>query len=422
MPNIRAAAHGDIQPEHLVARATAERKFVRGLRLGRISGIPIHVDWSLLIVFALVTGTLGASLFPAWHRDWSAGRAWTTALAAALLFFCSVLVHELSHALVGRAYGARIRRITLFVFGGMAELEAEPGTWRAEFWTAVVGPLTSLTLAVLFLVLMNATSGGITVGPENPVASLEQLGAVPTLLLWLTQVNVILAVFNLVPGFPLDGGRVLRAVLWGLTGNLRLATRWASFSGQVVAWALIGVGFAMIVGVRVPVFGSGLIGGLWLAFVGWFLNNAAVMGYQQLLIQEALHGLPIARLMQTGFDVVSPDMVVQTFVDDHLLRSPQRVFPVVDNGQLVGVVGLTDVRRLERSAWGRARVLEIMTPREKLRVAHPEDDALDTLATLSASDVNQLPVMEGASLCGLVRREDVLKWLALQRPISIHGS
>jgi Zn-dependent protease len=422
MASTHAAAHGDIQPEHLVARATAEHKFGRGLRLGRIAGIPIHVDWSLLIVFALVTGTLGASLFPAWHRDWSAGRTWTTALAAALLFFCSVLVHELSHALVGRAYGARIRRITLFVFGGMAELEAEPRTWRAEFWTAIVGPLTSLTLAVLFLVLMNATSGGITVGPENPVASLERLGALPTLLLWLTQVNVILAVFNLVPGFPLDGGRVLRAVLWGLTGNLRLATRWASFSGQVVAWALIGVGFAMMVGARVPVFGSGLIGGLWLAFIGWFLNNAAVMGYQQLLIQEALHGLPIARLMQTGFDVVSPDMVVQTFVEDHLLRSPQRVFPVVENGQLVGVVGLADVRRLERSAWGRVRVLEIMTPREKLRVAHPEDDALDTLATLSTSDVNQLPVMEGASLRGLVRREDVLKWLSLQRPISIHGS
>jgi CBS domain-containing protein len=170
------------------------------------------------------------------------------------------------------------------------------------------------------------------------------------------------------------------------------------------------------------VFGSGLIGGLWLAVIGWFLNNAAVMGYQQLLIQEALHGLPIPRLMQTGFDVVSPDVVVQTFAEDHLLRSCQRVFPVVENGALVGVIGLADVRRLERSAWGRARVLEIMTPREKLRVAHPEDDALDTLAMLSASDVNSPSGYGGASLRGLVRREDVLKWLAPQRPISIHGS
>jgi Zn-dependent protease len=193
-----------------------------------------------------------------------------------LLFFCSVLTHELSHAFVGRALGASIRRITLFVFGGMAQLEGEPRSWGAELWTAIVGPVTSLVLAVVFSMLAGATSGSSLFDPNNPTAALARLGTLPTLLLWLGQVNFMLGLFNLVPGFPLDGGRVLRAILWGVTGNLQKATRWASFLGQITAWALIGIGLAMVLGAQVPFFGTG-VGGLWLAFIGWFLNNAAMM-------------------------------------------------------------------------------------------------------------------------------------------------
>ena len=405
-------------PERLVDRAVAQRHVAPGIRLGRIGGIAVHVDWSLLIVFALVAGMLGAGLFPAWHPEWSTAHVWLTALAAAVLLFASVLVHELSHAFVGRAYGAKVRRITLFVFGGVTEIEGEPRTWRAELWTAIVGPLTSLALAIACSLLAGFTSGGLLVDTEDPVPTMAKLGTLPTLLLWLGQVNFILAVFNLVPGFPLDGGRVLRAILWGLSGNLRVATRWASLVGQVIAWALIGIGVAMVLGARVPFFGSGAVGGLWLAFIGWFLNNAALMSYQQVLLRDVLRGLPISRLMQTSFDAVSPEMPVDRFVEEHLLRSAQRVFPVMEGESLVGVVTLTDVRHVERAKWPSLRVADIMTGRGKLKVAHPDDDALDVLTALGTNNVNQLPVIEQERLRGLIRREDILKWLALEQ----HGS
>jgi Zn-dependent protease len=222
-----------------------------GLRLVRIAGIDVHADWSLLIIFFLILNGLALGLFPAWHPDWGAGLAWATALGAALLFFASVLAHELSHALVGRRHGVVIRRITLFVFGGVAHVEREPQKWRAELWMAAVGPLTSLALGLAFLF-----AAGTFVSP----AEVDQRDA-----------RVI------------DGGRVLRAILWGATGNLRRATRWASWLGQAFAWILIATGLAMMLGLRVPVFGGGLVGGLWLAFIGWFLNNAALMSYRQLL-------------------------------------------------------------------------------------------------------------------------------------------
>src|SRR5690606_22553362 len=172
-------------------------------------------------------------------------------------------------------HGVTIRRITLFVFGGMAELEQEPKQWRAELWMAIVGPLTSLVLGFGCLYLANALAGQIVIDPQNPMAAFAQLGTVATLLFWLWQVNVVLAFFNLVPGFPLDGGRVLRALVWGATGNVRTATRWASGAGQAFAWLLIGVGITMILGARYPVLGGGAVSGIWLAFIGWFLNNAA---------------------------------------------------------------------------------------------------------------------------------------------------
>src|SRR3989304_1275370 len=196
-----------------------------GLRLGRIAGIEIAADWSLLIIFWLIAFTLAVGVFPGWHPDWGAALSWATALAAALLFFASVLVHELSHALVGRAHGIVIRRITLFMFGGMAQMENEPSTWRAEFAMAIVGPLASLALGIPFLGLAAISSAPRDIDPDKPQETFAALAPLPTLLVWLGPVNIILALFNLVPGFPLDGGRVLRAILWAVTGNLRMAPR-----------------------------------------------------------------------------------------------------------------------------------------------------------------------------------------------------
>lgn len=283
-----------------------------GLRLGHVAGIEIVVDASLLIIFSLITFTLAVGVFPGWHPDWSAALSWATALAAAVLFFASVLIHELSHALVGRMHGIVIRRITLFMFGGMAQMENEPPTWRSEFAMAIVGPLASLALGFSFLWLAAIISDPLDIDPDKPQEALAALAPLPTLLVWLGPVNIILAIFNLVPGFPMDGGRVLRAILWAVTGNLRLATRRASQAGQGFAWLLMATGMVMLLGVRVPFLGGGFFGGLWLALIGWFLNNAAVMSYRQLLMRESLADVHVARLMQTRVTRVDPQMRVST--------------------------------------------------------------------------------------------------------------
>lgn len=330
-----------------------------------------------------------------------------------MLFFASVLAHELSHALVGRAAGIRIRRITLFMFGGMAHMDSEPPSWRAELLMAAIGPLTSLALGIAFLVLAALVSGPIGVDPEDPGKSLAALSPLASLLTWLGPVNILLAVFNLVPGFPLDGGRVLRAIIWGLTGSLRRATRLASATGQGFAWLLMATGLMMIFGLQVPVLGGGLLGGLWLMFIGWFLNNAALVSYRQLLVKETLEDVPVARIMQTRFTRVDPRTTVNRLIEEHLMASGQRVLPVEDDGRFLGMVCLQDLARSERGARDRTTAADIMTPVANLACVSVRQDAAEALALLAQRNVNQLPVLDGDRLVGLLRREDVLKWLSL---------
>jgi len=379
----------------------------------------VYVDWSLLIVFALITVSLAWGMFPVWHPDWSPGLAWITALAAAVLFFASVLAHELSHALVGRAWGIHIRRITLFVFGGMAHLEHEPARWRAELWMAVVGPITSLLIGLICVtgaVAGSAAALAQSAGPATLAESqqlLARMGPISTLLLWLGQVNIMLAIFNLVPAFPLDGGRVLRALMWGVTGDIQRATKWASALGQAFAWLLIASGIAMVLGLSVPIFGSGTGNGIWLAFIGWFLNNAALVSYRQLIVREALHDLSISKLMLTRFDAVAPDISVQELVENHMLRSEQRAFPVIEGDRLLGMVCQSEVARVTPSQRGSVAVRDIMKPASELTAVNPRDDAMDVMTLLAQRDVNQVPVVENGHLAGLVRRADILRWLAL---------
>lgn len=384
----------------------------QGLRLGRIAGIEIRLDWSLGIIFFLILYSLAVYLFPAWHPDWSASTSWITGFAAAVLFFASVLTHEMSHALVGRRFGMEIRRITLFIFGGMAHLEDEPPTWKAELSMAAVGPITSLIIGVVFLWI-----GGIIAGPVDmtvgATAALASLGPVATLLMWLGPINILLGLFNLVPGFPLDGGRVLRAILWAITGNLRKATLWASRGGQAFAWLLIGSGVAMMLGIPVPPFGAGLVNGLWLAFIGWFLHNAAIMSYRQLLVRESLVSVPVERLMLRRFESVGPDMNIDTLIDEYLMASGQRAFPVKERGDLVGMISMQDLRKRGKEQWRNTSVRDVMTPASELAALSPDTDAYQALEVLGQRDLNQLPVIHGGELIGLIRREDIMKWLAL---------
>jgi Zn-dependent protease/CBS domain-containing protein len=393
----------------------------KGIRLGSVAGIEVFIDWSLLIIFLLISFSLAAGVFPQWHPDWTAQVAWITALVAAVLFFASVLAHELAHALVGRMRGIEVRRITLFIFGGLAEMEHEPKAWKAELWMAAVGPLTSLVLGVLFVVLASLVSGPLTFDAEDPQQAFARLSPLATLLVWVGHVNIVLALFNLVPGFPLDGGRILRALLWGWTGDPVRATRAASLVGQAFAMLLILSGFAMVLGLHVPFFGTGL-GGLWLAFIGWFLHNAAQVSYRQLLLRETLEGVSVAQLMETDFQAVPPGLPVRTLVDDHLLHSGQRSFPVVEDDRLLGLVCLADVRQVAKEARHRVTAGEIMTPLSRLATVAPEERAADALNQLASHAYNQLPVVQGEQLLGLVQREDILKWLALYGELSGPGA
>ncbi len=394
-------------------------RWTRGLHLGSVAGIDITADASLLIIFLLIVFSLATGVFPAWHPGWSTELCWLTAVGSAVLFFISVLTHELSHALVGRFCGVQIRRITLFMFGGIAHMEGEPPSWRAELGMAVVGPITSLVLGILFLGLAGLFTGSLHFDPGNPRKVLSEVGPVASLLLWLGPVNIVLGLFNLVPGFPLDGGRVLRALMWGLTGDLQLATRWASIAGQAFAWLLMSTGVLLILGLRLPLLGAGLLNGVWLAFIGWYLNNAALLSYQQLLIRDILEHVPVRKLMRTRFLQVDPQMRISTLVNEYVMASGQRAFPVEAEGRLVGMVSLRDLQKAERTAWDTSTVGTIMTPAAKLAVVSPEEDALQALEMISRLDLNQLPVVRDSEFLGLLVREDILKWLSLHPARSV---
>jgi Zn-dependent protease/CBS domain-containing protein len=384
-----------------------------GLRLGKIFGVRVGVDWSLFIAVWLVTVGLASGTFPAWHPDWSPALRWGVALAAALLFFGSVLLHELSHVLVGRAFGLHARSITLFLFGGVANIEREPETPRAEFLIAVIGPLVSVGLGFLCLL----TGAWLAGGPaDDPEAVMRGLGPVATVLFWLGPVNIVIGMFNLLPGFPLDGGRVLRAILWRATGDLERATRWATGAGQAIGLVLVFAGICMVFGVRLPLFGTGLVAGLWLAFLGWFLAGAAAASYQQSRLTALLEGVTVRRLMRRDVAVVSPELPLSRFVDEHLMRSDQRGFPVVLGGQLVGLVCLEDVRKVGREAWAEVRVGEIMTPAAVLEVTGPDAEVTEAMRALGRRDVEQLPVVHDGQLLGVLRRRDIIRWLELQAP------
>ncbi|MEF8793452.1 site-2 protease family protein [Thiohalorhabdus sp.] len=385
----------------------------QGIRLGRVFGIDIHLDWSLLIIFLLIVVSLGAGTVPALHPQWSAVTVWGTALVAAVLFFASVLTHELCHALVGRLHDIRVPRITLFIFGGLAQMENEPAHWRDELWMALAGPAASLVLGVIFITLGNLVMGPETFDPGQPRESLERLSPLATLLMWLGPINIVLGLFNLVPGFPLDGGRVLRAVMWGASGNRRRATRWASRGGQAFAWLLIATGVAMVLGAQVPLFGRGPVNGLWLVLIGWFLNSAALSSYQQMLVGQALRGVSVRGLMRSDLVTVSPRLTLNELGEAYLGPGGQRAFPVVEGKRLVGLVTLTDVRAVDRAVWGESPVREIMVPANELVTVSPDDDAFKALTTLTRSGVDQLPVAGDGQYQGTVRRRDILNWLSV---------
>ena len=389
---------------------------MKGFRIGKIFGIEIHIDWSWLLIFGLVSWSL-ASSFGQMHAEWTTQTQWEIALLAAILFLMSVLAHELAHSLVAKARGVSVRNITLFMFGGVSNIQREPASPISELLVTIVGPLTSFFLGFVFLVLGTGSIALSNVNIMNATAMLSELGPVNTILLWLGSVNILVGLFNLIPGFPLDGGRIVRSILWGITDNLQKATRWASWLGQAVAWALILAGMSMLFGVRIPILGTGFINGIWLIFIGWFLQSAAAQSYRKVIVQDILEDIPVKRMMYSDVPVVSANITVDALIDNYLMNSDNRAFIVFDDGKMVGLVTMDDVRKVSPQSRKLKNVRDITTPSQKMIVIAPEEEAAEAFQRLQSEDIRQLPVVQENKIVGLLRRKDIIRWLQFQSQI-----
>lgn len=382
-----------------------------GVKLFTLLGIEIRLDFSVIFIFGLIVYSLGVGVFPAWHPGWPTDTVWLTALGAGVLFFASLLAHELSHSLVARRFGIRVPRITLFLFGGMAEIESEAETPGAEFAIAIAGPLMSLAIAFGCLVFVNASLGetGVEAILENAQKGMEQVSPLLTILLWLGSVNFMLAVFNMVPGFPLDGGRVARALVWKVTGNRMQATRVATAAGKWFGWIIMGIGLWELLALR-------SMGGLWLILIGWFLSHLATQSYVQAFTQKVLEPLRVRDLMRTRFDVVSADLSVEEFVETCLLRSNQLLWPVVRDGRVLGTVSINEVLAVPVEARRTTRLADIARSLMDSNAIGERMPATEAMQALAAHQDQPVPVVRNGEVVGLLRGSDILRWLML------HGS
>lgn len=389
-----------------------------GITLGKLAGIELRMHWSLLVIFSLILMSLATSVFPAWHPDWSPGLVWLVAAAATVLFFGSIVAHEMGHALVARHYGMPVSSITLFLFGGIASLDEDPDTPKKEALMAGVGPVISIVLGILFVLVASLAISLPVEAAEQPEFAARQMGPVATLLAWLGPVNIIIGLFNLLPAFPLDGGRVLRAALWQITNDLVLATRWATRAGQLLGLSLMLGGVAMALGLTIPIFGSGFASGVWLAFIGWFLYGAAVASHARVLAQQTLHGIRVGAVMRSKLpEFVRGDESVENWVKHHVLTSGAERYPVQDDqGRVVGLVRASDARLISREEWPTTPVTRVMQPLQATTPLSVDEDAFDALKKLGRANppATDLPVLQEGELVGLFGPRDIERYLELQ--------
>jgi Zn-dependent protease/CBS domain-containing protein len=363
-------------------------------RLGRIFGLSIEIHYTWFIVFALVALSLTLGLFPQLFPNLPLWYSWVLGIAVTVLFFGSVLAHEVAHSLVARTQGIEISGITLFIFGGVARMTEEPRKPSAEFKMAAAGPAASIALGVFFWALSYLLQ---LQGASQPVWVASR---------WLGYINLVLAAFNLVPGFPLDGGRLLRAALWHFTGDLGRATHIASIGGQVFGYLLMAYGFFNLFARP-----SGWIYGLWWIFIGWFVVEAARSSYQQMLLRRALSGISVRSIMTPEVTTVSPDITLQELVENYFLRLNYAAFPVTTDGEIRGMVELSHVRQVPREQWASTRVADVVEPLKPSQLLKPSDDAWDALSRMAGTGQGRILVTEGGSLVGIVSRTNVMRLL-----------
>lgn len=367
-------------------------------RLGSIFGFEIRIDLSWFIIFFLILWTLTASLFPQTYPGLSTATYIAMGIVGTLLFFASLLAHELSHSLVAKAKGIPVEGITLFVFGGISKTRMDAESPGDEFQIAGIGPLVSLILAASFgLIWWLGANAGWNV-------------AITGVVRYLAVINLALAIFNLLPGFPLDGGRLFRSIVWKVTGSLKKATRIASWGGKLLSYLIIALGV-------VQLFGGNLLGGLWLILIGWFLNNAAEMSYQQLLIQSSLEGVRARELMTPHPETVPPDLSLQTLVDEYFLRRRYQAFPVTQDDHPVGIITLNQVKETPREEWKIRTVETTMKPARDSVIVRPDEKMERVLQKMQESGARRVLVTRNSHLEGIITANDVANWLQRRRDL-----
>ncbi len=366
------------------------------IKLFRIFGIDIGIHWSWFFIFVFVTWTFATGILADAYPQWGDAQRWSAGAVIAGVFFLSILAHELSHAIVSNRSGLPVSSITLFVFGGVSNLTREPDTAGLEFRIAIVGPLTSLALGGVFaaawLALRNVNSG------------------ISDICGYLGFINASLAAFNMLPGFPLDGGRVFRSAVWARNHNRLRATRTAARAGEWIAYGIMAMGVAESVFVST-------FSGIWFLLIGFFLKNAAASSYTQLVVETTLDGITVRDVMKTSFDAVAPDVSVEELVHDYVLRKNARCFAVIAAGDFAGLVTLTDVRKLPRETWATTSVYRAMTPVTRLHTVAPTDAITLVLRLMAEHDINQLPVVDRRELVGMLDRADVMRFIQLHRDL-----
>ncbi len=361
----------------------------RGISLGRVLGIRIELDYSWFLIFALVAWTLASGYFPAEFKNWPTAEYWLVGIATAVVFFLSVLLHELGHSIVARHYGIAVSSIKLFIFGGVSQIETEPPSAKAEFLMAVVGPLVSFALGGIFAVL------GVAFASVDPLLALVK---------YLAYINVALGLFNLIPGFPLDGGRVFRSIVWGISKDLRRATVIAGNLGRFI-------GFLFILFGVYQVFAGNFVNGLWIGFIGWFLESAAVAQVQQQRLHTLLAGRRVSQAMSREYTSVPPDTTVEALVDRHVLGNGQRSFVVKEGDKMAGLLTLHSIKEMDRSAWPTTTAAQAMIPLAQVKRIQPDEELWAAIEEMNHDGVNQLPVMSNGRIEGMLRREDIIGYL-----------
>ncbi|MCK5567361.1 MAG: site-2 protease family protein, partial [Actinomycetia bacterium] len=355
----------------------------------------IRLDYSWFIIFALFAYYFGFNYFPAVLPDVSGGIIAIVTIITVILFFSSVLVHEMSHSLVARSKGTPVKRITLFLFGGMAQIEKEPETPMSEFVMAIAGPAASFVLAIIFGIIWLLTG---------------QYEIIREPFRYLTIINIILGIFNMLPGFPLDGGRVLRSIIWKVTDNLRRATYIASTTGRVIGFLIIAVGIFFF-------FTGNFLNGVWFAFIGWFLQSSAHMGYRQLVFETTIKGIKVRDVMNDDMVIVEKNIDLQELIDEYFMRYRFGRFPVVEDfrsEKFIGIISLHDIKSIERKRWPEVRVGDIVkavTENEKVNMSMEISDAIKKMGR---SDLGHLVIMSGNKIKGIITKSDVMRFIKLR--------